>query len=57
MAFCMKVASGAVDVNKCPHMSEESLAKLSEATAPLMKSLKIGTGKSEYALGRRNSII
>ena len=51
MAFCMKVASGAVDVNKCPHMSEESLAKLSEATAPLMKSLKIGTGKSEYALG------
>lgn len=51
MAFCMKVASGAVDVSKCPHMSEESLAKLSEATAPLMKSLKIGTGESEYALG------
>ena len=32
MAFCMKVASGAVEVEKCPHMSQESLNKLSEAT-------------------------
>ena len=47
MAFCMKVASGAVEVEKCPHMSQESLAKLSEATAPLMKGLKVG----EYELG------
>lgn len=47
MAFCMKVASGAVEVSKCPHMSDESLAKLSEATAPLMKSLKV----ADYDLG------
>lgn len=51
MAFCMKVASGAVEVSKCPHMSDDAIAKLSEATAPLMKSLKIGTGNSEYELG------
>ncbi|MEF9991213.1 MAG: acetyl-CoA decarbonylase/synthase complex subunit gamma [Peptostreptococcaceae bacterium] len=51
MAFCMKVASGAVDVSKCPHMSDEAIAKLSEATAPLMKTLKIGAGESEYELG------
>ncbi|MDZ4910298.1 acetyl-CoA synthase subunit gamma, partial [Clostridium perfringens] len=32
MAFSMKVASGAVEVEKCPHMSDESIQKLSEAT-------------------------
>ncbi len=51
MAFCMKVASGAVKVSKCPHMSEDSIAKLSEATAPLMRSVKLGHGTSEYELG------
>ncbi|RDY24149.1 acetyl-CoA decarbonylase/synthase complex subunit gamma [Romboutsia maritimum] len=51
MAFCMKVASGAAEVSKCPHMSDEALSKLSEATAPLMKTLKFGAGNSEYQLG------
>ena len=51
MAFCMKVASGAVEVEKCPHMSDEALAKLSEATAPLMRGIKVGSGTSEYELG------
>lgn len=51
MAFSMKVASGAVDVEKCPHMSDEAIQKLSEATAPPMKTLKVGAGESEYTLG------
>ncbi|MBC5997485.1 acetyl-CoA decarbonylase/synthase complex subunit gamma [Romboutsia ilealis] len=51
MAFSMKVASGAVEVEKCPHMSNDAIAKLSEATAPLMKSLKVGAKESEYTLG------
>ncbi|MGL5507610.1 MAG: acetyl-CoA decarbonylase/synthase complex subunit gamma [Paraclostridium sp.] len=51
MAFCMKVASGACEISKCPHMSDDALAKLSEATAPLMKTLKIGSGESTYELG------
>ncbi|MEG2245946.1 MAG: acetyl-CoA decarbonylase/synthase complex subunit gamma [Peptostreptococcaceae bacterium] len=51
MAFCMKVASGACEIDKCPHMAQEALDKLSEATAPLMKSLKIGTGNCQYDLG------
>jgi acetyl-CoA decarbonylase/synthase complex subunit gamma len=51
MAFCMKVASGAVEVSKCPHMSDDALAKLSEATAPLMRGIKVGAGNSEYELG------
>lgn len=51
MAFSMKVASGAIEVSKCPHMSNDAIDKLSEATAPLMKGLKIGTGNSEYEVG------
>lgn len=51
MAFSMKVAQGAVDISKCPHMSEEALASLSEATAPPMKTVKVGTGENEYTLG------
>ncbi len=51
MAFSMKVAQGAVDISKCPHMSEDALATLSEATAPPMKTIKVGTGDGEYTLG------
>jgi len=51
MAFSMKVAQGAVEISKCPHMSEEALAKLSEATAPPMKTIKVGSGDAEYTLG------
>ena len=51
MAFSMKVAAGAIEVEKCPHMSDESIQKLSEATAPPMKTLKVGAGDSEYTLG------
>ena len=47
MAFAMKVASGALPIEKCPHMSAEALSTLSEATAPPMKSYKVG----ELALG------
>ena len=47
MAFAMKVASGALSIDKCPHMSPEALATLSEATAPPMKSYKVG----ELSLG------
>ncbi len=51
MAFSMKVAQGAVDVSACPYFSEEAKAQLSEATAPPMKTVKIGTGSEEFSLG------
>ncbi len=51
MAFSMKVAQGAVDISKCPHLSEDALATLAEATAPPMKSLTIGKGDCEHPLG------
>ena len=40
MAFCMKVAQGAVAITKCPYMSQEAIALLSEATAPPMKTVE-----------------
>ena len=33
MAFCMKVAQGAAEIDKCPYFSEEAKAALSESTA------------------------
>ncbi len=51
MAFAMKVAQGTVEVDKCPHMSAEAKAQLSEATAPPMKSVKVGAGAAEHVLG------
>lgn len=51
MAFSMKVAQGGVTIDKCPHMSPESLKVLGEATEPPMKSIKVGSGKAEFTLG------
>ena len=45
MAFCMKVAQGALPITKCPYMSEEAIALLSEATAPPMKALEVAGHK------------
>lgn len=47
MAFCMKVAQGALPLEKCPHMPADAVAKLSEQTAPPMKTIKVG----EFSLG------
>lgn len=41
MSFCMKVAQGAASLEQCPYFSPEALAKLSEATAPPMKTITV----------------
>ena len=45
MAFCMKVAQGAVEITKCPYFSEEAKAMLNEQTAPPMKTIAVGDHK------------
>ncbi len=45
MAFCMKVAQGAVSIDKCPHFSDEAKAMLNEQTAPPMKTISVGAHK------------
>ncbi|MDO4299391.1 MAG: acetyl-CoA decarbonylase/synthase complex subunit gamma [Lachnospiraceae bacterium] len=51
MAFSMKVAQGAVSIDACPYFSEDAKAALNEATAPPMKTIKVGAGDKELALG------
>ena len=42
MAFSMKVAQGSLALEKCPFITSEVKEQLSEATAPPMKTVKIG---------------
>lgn len=51
MAFAMKVATGAIPITNCPHMSAEALAKLASATEPPMKTIEIGVGDFAHKLG------
>lgn len=51
MAFSMKVAQCAVDIAACPYFAPEALAKLSAATEPPMKTIKVGAGDAELSLG------
>jgi acetyl-CoA decarbonylase/synthase complex subunit gamma len=51
MAFAMKVAQGSIAIDKCPDISAEALAQLSDAAAPPMKALTIGDGDKQYKLG------
>jgi acetyl-CoA decarbonylase/synthase complex subunit gamma len=51
MAFAMKVAAGGITIDKCPDISAEALAALSEASAPPMKALTIGAGDKEFKIG------
>ena len=45
MAFCMKVAQGAVSIDKCPYFSDDAKAMLNEQTAPPMKTISVGSHK------------
>ena len=42
MAFSMKVAQGAIELSKCPHLSDDALATLGDATAPPMAKISLG---------------
>ena len=42
MAFAMKVAAGGITIDKCPDISADALAALSEASAPPMKAFTFG---------------
>lgn len=52
MAFAMQVATKKVSIDKCPHLSEEAKAELTEASAPPMKLVSIGTGESKLEIGQ-----
>ena len=45
MAFCMKVAAGGAEIDKCPYFSDDAKAMLNEQTAPPMKTVSVGEHK------------
>ena len=45
MAFCMKVAQGAISIDKCPYFSDDAKAMRNEQTAPPMKTIAVGDHK------------
>lgn len=52
MAFAMQVAAKQRELSSCPHISEDSKSSLSEAAAPPMKLITIGTGSKQFQLGQ-----
>ena len=52
MAFAMQVASKQRSLSDCPQLSEEASETLSEASAPPMKLVKIGTGEKVFEIGQ-----
>lgn len=51
MAFAMQVAAKKVGLEQCPHVSAEAKAALSEAQAPPMRTVAIGTGERAFKIG------
>ena len=51
LAFAMQLAAGKAELAACPTVSEETKAKLSEASAPPIRQLVIGTGARALKVG------
>ena len=51
LAFAMKLAAGKAELSACPSVSEEAKAKLSEASAPPIMPVTIGTGDRALKVG------
>jgi len=51
LAFAMNLAAGKAELTACPHVSEEATAQLSEASAPPILPVTIGTGDTALKIG------
>jgi acetyl-CoA decarbonylase/synthase complex subunit gamma len=51
LAFAMKLAAKQVELSLCPHVSEESAAKLSEASAPPVRPITLSANGNEMKAG------
>jgi acetyl-CoA decarbonylase/synthase complex subunit gamma len=51
LAFAMSLAAGKAELSKCPHVSDEAKEKLSEAAAPPILPVTIGTGERALKVG------
>jgi acetyl-CoA decarbonylase/synthase complex subunit gamma len=51
LAFAMSLAAGKAELSKCPYVSEETKAALSEASAPPIATVTIGSGDRAVKVG------
>ncbi len=51
LAFAMKVAAGQTEIGECPYVSDEVKEQIGEASAPPIRTVKIGAGESTFTTG------
>lgn len=51
LAFAMRLAAGQATLDACPYVTDEVKAELSEASAPLIRLVTIGTGDNALKIG------
>jgi len=51
LAFAMSLAAGKAELSACPHVSEEAKVQLSEASAPPIRTVTIGSGDNAVKIG------
>ena len=51
LAFAMNLAAGKAELSSCPYVSEEAKAQLSEASAPPIRPLNVGSGENVVKIG------
>lgn len=51
LAFAMKVAAGQVEIDACPYVSDEVREKVSEASAPPIRTITLGSGDNKFVFG------
>ncbi len=51
LAFAMKLAGGQAELAACPHVTEEVIAALEEASAPPVRIVTVGRGEKEFKIG------
>ena len=51
LAFAMKVAAGQTEIGECPYVSDEVKEQIGEASAPPIRTIKLGGGEHVYTIG------
>src|SRR5210317_667629 len=51
LAFGMKVAAGQIEIGECPYVSDEVKETIGEASAPPIRTIKIGGGETAVTTG------
>ncbi len=51
LAFAMNLAAGKAELSRCPYVSDEARALLSEASAPPIRPVTMGTGDNKVTVG------